>query len=109
MHNVAKICRKAIDILKKHADSGGEEAFEDTLGEITRCLRVLTMIGGSLLSVGATGGRCFRRPRSQKDHGGQVHAEVPNALSFAVKFRLMGADRRVCCQVRNDCHARSPD
>ena len=29
MHNVAKICRKAIDTLDKHADSGGAEAFED--------------------------------------------------------------------------------
>ena len=57
MHNVAKICRKAIDILNKHADSGGAEAFEDTLGEITRCLRVLTMIGGPLCLLRATGGR----------------------------------------------------
>ena len=45
MHTVVKICRKAIAFLGKHADSDAVEAFDDTLGEIMRCLRVLTIIG----------------------------------------------------------------
>ena len=45
MHNVVKICRKAIAFLDMRADSGAAETFDDTLGEIMRCLRVLTMIG----------------------------------------------------------------
>ena len=45
MHNVVKICRKAIAFLDKRADSDAAEAFDDTLGEIMRCLRGLTMIG----------------------------------------------------------------
>ena len=45
MHNVVKICRKAIAFLDKRADSDAAEAFDDTLGEIMRCLRVLSMIG----------------------------------------------------------------
>ena len=45
MHNVVKICREAIAFLDKHADSDAAETFDDTLGEIMRCLRVLMMIG----------------------------------------------------------------
>ena len=45
MHNVVKICRAAIAFLDKRADSDAAETFDDTLGEIMRCLRVLTMIG----------------------------------------------------------------
>ena len=44
MHNVVKICRKAIALSDKRADSDAAETFDDTLGEIMRCLRVLTMI-----------------------------------------------------------------
>ena len=42
---MVKICRKAITFLDKRADSDAAETFDDTLGEIMRCLRVLTMIG----------------------------------------------------------------
>ena len=45
MHDVVKICRKAIAFLYKRVDSDGAEAFDDTLGEIMMFLRVLTMIG----------------------------------------------------------------
>ena len=45
MHNVVKICRKAIGFLDKHADSDAAETFDDMLGDITRCLRFLIMIG----------------------------------------------------------------
>ena len=34
VHHVVKICRKALAILDKRADSDGAEAFDDTLGEI---------------------------------------------------------------------------
>ena len=45
MHNVVKICRKPIAFLDKRADFDAAEAFDHTLAEIVRCLRVLTMIG----------------------------------------------------------------
>ena len=45
MRCVVKICRKAIAFFDKHADSDATEAFDDMLGEIMSCLRVLTMIG----------------------------------------------------------------
>ena len=41
MHNVVKICRKAIAFLDKRADSDAAGTFDDTLGEIMRFLRVL--------------------------------------------------------------------
>ena len=44
MHNEVKICRAAIAFLDKRADSDAAETCDDTLGEIMRCLRVLTMI-----------------------------------------------------------------
>ena len=44
MHNVVKICRKAIAFLDKRADSDAAETEDDKQGESMRCLRVLTMI-----------------------------------------------------------------
>ena len=71
MHNVVKICRKAIAFLDKHADSDAAETFDDALGEIMRCPRVLTMIGDACCMlwphvVDAFDGHAAKRTKAAK-------------------------------------------
>ena len=110
MHNVMKICRKATAFLDKLFDSVGAEAFHGTVGEIMRCLRVLTMIGGPYCMLWPQVVDAFDgHVASKEDQGGQVCGDLPGALCLDVKLRLVGAARRACCLVRGDRHARSPD
>ena len=66
-----EICRKAIAFLDKHADSDAAEAFDDTLGEIMRCLSFLTVIGDPCCMlwsqvVDAFDGRAAKRAKAAK-------------------------------------------